>query len=249
MNFRYLSILGLFLLFSGTLLQAQLSYSDLARIEFESEPFVNEIREKHYKGQVPNEHIVRVMVYYDNDHKLKKSMGYMVNGYKDGPWLTWHKNGKKESEGIYKDEVMTGQWKYWYENGNLRKETQYLAGEKNGIWRLFHEDTKRVREQVIYNKGQREGKYNMWYPDGKPHAEGYYMLGLKEGMWKEFHPNGEVSIEALFKKGLADGKTVNYDQFGNKTREATFIKGEIKSGTQQIKIVPKSELLEEENNK
>ena len=38
---------------------------------------------------------------------------------KVGKWTEWHENGKKVSEGKYKDDAKVGKWTY-YENGKKR---------------------------------------------------------------------------------------------------------------------------------
>ena len=47
---------------------------------------------------------------------------------------TWfHKNGKKKSEGNFKDDLWSGNWQYWYENGNKKQEANYKEGKLDGV--------------------------------------------------------------------------------------------------------------------
>ena len=45
-------------------------------------------------------------------------------------WVEWHRNGKKKSEGNYKEGKQDGLWVWYYENGKKK----YMAHFKDGSW-------------------------------------------------------------------------------------------------------------------
>ena len=52
-----------------------------------------------------------------HDDGKKKSEGAFKNGYYNGKWTSWHSNGQKYTEGTFKDDYYDGKWTSWYENG------------------------------------------------------------------------------------------------------------------------------------
>ena len=51
------------------------------------------------------------------DDGKKKSEGAFKDGYYNGKWTSWHSNGQKYTEGTFKDDYYDGKWTSWYENG------------------------------------------------------------------------------------------------------------------------------------
>ena len=51
------------------------------------------------------------------DDGKKKSEGAFKDGYYNGEWISWHSNGQKYTEGTFKDDYYDGKWTSWYENG------------------------------------------------------------------------------------------------------------------------------------
>ena len=51
------------------------------------------------------------------DDGKKKSEGAYKDGYYNGKWTSWHSNGQKYTEGTFKDDYYDGKWTSWYENG------------------------------------------------------------------------------------------------------------------------------------
>lgn len=56
----------------------------------------------------------------------------------DGPWITFHKSGKKFEEGTLKSGKLHGPFKAYHENGKLMAEGEYINGLKQGIWIWYH---------------------------------------------------------------------------------------------------------------
>ena len=52
-----------------------------------------------------------------------------VDGLYEGRWISWHKNGQKCEEGIYRKEKKEGAWTKWDVNGNIIFEGSYNDGE------------------------------------------------------------------------------------------------------------------------
>ena len=52
-----------------------------------------------------------------HENGKKRSEGNFKDGKTDGLWTSWYENGQKESEGTYKDGELDGLYTEWYENG------------------------------------------------------------------------------------------------------------------------------------
>jgi antitoxin component YwqK of YwqJK toxin-antitoxin module len=62
------------------------------------------------------------------DDGKKKSEGAFKNGYYNGKWTSWYANGQKYTEGTFKDDYYDGKWTSWYENGQKYSEGIYKDG-------------------------------------------------------------------------------------------------------------------------
>ena len=83
---------------------------------------------------------------FENGKKNGHSIDFHLNGellnkcyyydgiIGDGIFTMYHDDGRKMSEGRYKNGEETGLWKHWYENGTLYKEGRYENGKKIGLW-------------------------------------------------------------------------------------------------------------------
>ena len=78
--------------------------------------------------------------------------GIYRNGKREGLWIFWHPNGRKESEGNYHNGKEGGLWIYWYQNGQKREEGNYRNGKREELW-------------------------ISWWPNGQKATEGNYRNG------------------------------------------------------------------------
>ena len=62
------------------------------------------------------------------DDGKKKSEGAFKDGYYNGKWTSWYANGQKYTEGTFKDDYYDGKWTSWYENGQKYSEGIYKDG-------------------------------------------------------------------------------------------------------------------------
>jgi antitoxin component YwqK of YwqJK toxin-antitoxin module len=60
--------------------------------------------------------------------EMKVPLGKMKDGKKEGKWIGWYPNGKKEYEGTFKDGEKDGLYNVWYENGQKEGELLYKDG-------------------------------------------------------------------------------------------------------------------------
>jgi antitoxin component YwqK of YwqJK toxin-antitoxin module len=127
-------------------------------------------------------------------------------GEKEGPWVHWHDNGQKESEREYKDGEREGPWVYWRNNGQKESEGKYKGGGREGLWTTWHDNGQKESEGE-YKNGWREGLWVFWHDSGQKESEGEYEDGGREGLWTYRNAKGEL----LFNESgiYSDGERVS----------------------------------------
>ncbi|HEY4312504.1 MAG TPA: hypothetical protein VGN12_23855 [Pirellulales bacterium] len=83
-----------------------------------------------------------------------------------GLYTSWHKNGQKDEEGQYLNDLPVGKSNWWFENGQKAIEGQYINGERNGLWTWWHENGQKSA-CGDFVKGVETGKWTWWNEDGK----------------------------------------------------------------------------------
>jgi antitoxin component YwqK of YwqJK toxin-antitoxin module len=67
--------------------------------------------------------------------------------------LRYHENGKKESEGTFKNGQHDGKWSTWHSNGRPRQEIHYKNGRRDGWDRYWHVSG-RLESERLYKNGK-----------------------------------------------------------------------------------------------
>ena len=97
---------------------------------------------------------------------------------KHGPWVRWHKNGKRQVEGAYDAGAMSGHFTYWHPNGQKSSEGDFAAGKRDGRWQY-------------------------WNTQGFKTAEAVYAGGAMVEQWTyELKPNGSVDTRHVRAKDI-----------------------------------------------
>lgn len=85
--------------------------------------------------------------------------GQYYNNKKEGCWISYHQNRKKESEGYYVCDMKHGRWIYYTINGLQNEIGQYRNDKKQGKWVDYKKNYKyyidgedRTSEYVIYQR-------------------------------------------------------------------------------------------------
>jgi len=96
----------------------------------------------------------------------------VINGKKNGLFITRYLSGQLEKIGFIKDNKNTGEWKYFYPSGKLESIGEF----ENSI---------------------AEGKWIFYYPNGSIKMEGDYLNGKKDKQWILFNQSGQI-INIIF---------------------------------------------------
>ncbi len=95
------------------------------------------------------------------------SEGEMVDGKKEGDWITYYANGNKRSEGNYIAGKKQGLWIQYYKNENKANEAVFKNGKHEGLVVRWYENGN-LEAKINYGK-HRGNSY-----DGKKQGEAYY---------------------------------------------------------------------------
>jgi antitoxin component YwqK of YwqJK toxin-antitoxin module len=118
--------------------------------------------------------------------------GRIVNGKKEGLWLSWHENGEKLGEYHYKNGELNGIGKQWFVNGKIQALSKYKDGKLIDTAKRYHSNG-RLSEFAYYNNsGLQDGKFTIWHENGNIIQEGYYILGRKDSICQTYYDNGKI---------------------------------------------------------
>lgn len=85
---------------------------------------------------------------------------------KHGVWISWHRNGNKESQAQYDHDTPIGKFQWWYENGQPKAEGSYDNGKKIGAWITWYPNGQK-ESLGEYQNDRLAGIYSHWDADGK----------------------------------------------------------------------------------
>lgn len=130
--------------------------------------------------------------------------GYIVDGKKNGMWITYHENGRAKTISSYSDNQLNGPFLELNDRGQITKKMSYHNGKHHGI--------------------------TATYKFGRVEVESTYKNGLIDGYRKEFNNKSELTKHIEYKDGKQHGKLRYYDEEGNITLEYEYKNGEKISG-------------------
>ena len=119
-------------------------------------------------------------------------------GKEQGEWIFFHANGKKWTQGEYKDGVQVGLWRMWNNAGDLLQE--YYADN---------------------------GPFKSWYPNGTMESKGEIVNGKREGEWSFYYINGQLFKISHYHADSINGKVIEYHYNGTKKFEGEYLDGKL----------------------
>ena len=137
--------------------------------------------------------------YYDHG-ALESVTPFSAEGYREGEFKRFYRDGTIEANGRFKTNARNGLWKFYYTNGQVAVEVEFKDSARSGIWRE-------------------------WYWLSSPKVEGKYQNNQRVGEWKEFHNNGNVSNRGRYKGDQKDGIWKQNWYTGSSWRDLEYIGG------------------------
>jgi antitoxin component YwqK of YwqJK toxin-antitoxin module len=145
------------------------------------------------------------LVTYQDDNLYFLANGAVINGVRNGSWVTYHPNTNK-----------------------IKTLTTYVNGEKNGV-EITMNDRGQIESMIGYKNNILHGvKAN--YQFGRPTDETTYKDGKINGPFAVYNGQAQLQKKGFFKNGKQDGKLTFFDEKGNVTLEYEYKDGEKISG-------------------
>lgn len=117
---------------------------------------------------------------------LNQTIEYdVVNGVKEGDFITYYSNGKAQMIGKIRGNKNIGLWKYYYNDGSLQTAGFFKDDKPDSIWK--------------------------WYSyKGYLMEEGCFKDGKRDGEWKNYDSIGKIKSIKIFENDkLVDSTEIN----------------------------------------
>ena len=105
------------------------------------------------------------------------------------PYMSWHENGQKESEGKSKNGQQEGLLTEWYENGQKKSEGNLKNDQQEGLLTEWYEDGQK-KSEGNWENGKAEGLVTFWYKNGQKEEVQNWKNGKSEGLVTSWHETG-----------------------------------------------------------
>lgn len=125
--------------------------------------------------------------------------GEVVNGLKEGAWVTYNEEGFPETLTTYLKGKKHGVALTFERNGALKSKQYYNLDVKEGEFLSYN--GRRLSERKTYVGGELNGLLVTYYNDGKVQQEAPYVNGKLDGLGKWFNQQGALSIAYIYEDG------------------------------------------------
>lgn len=99
----------------------------------------------------------------------------VVNGLKDGDFISYYPDGKVQMKGKIAKNKNTGLWLYYYKNGSVQTTGYFIDDKPDSIWTWFNEKGIKIEEGLL-------------------------RLGKRDGEWKTYDSLGNLRVIKTFKE-------------------------------------------------
>ncbi len=143
-----------------------------------------------------------------------------------GAWTTWHVNGQKGYEVLYKDGRYDGTFTSFHDNGAKSYEQHYANHVAHGPDTGWQPDGT-LSYTALYRDGKQDGKWVHWHTNGKKHSETNYANGKYHGRVTYWHENGQIGSVNEYKDGVKHGVEASWKPNGQLQYKRVYVNGEI----------------------
>src|SRR5574344_1506024 len=125
-------------------------------------------------------------------------------GLRQGLWIKTDKQGRKISEGNFKDDYPIDTFRYYNKKGELETINVFSNKGKKCSSCFLYKDN-RVKAEGCYTDKKKDGLWCYYNEKGKKVLEENYKNGDKNGMVKQFDEKGNVLTSTTYKNNKKDG--------------------------------------------
>ena len=117
-----------------------------------------------YKSIRPDNKDGHFIYYYENGKKQMEC--FYDNNVLDGPLNEWYDSGQQKTAQFYKNDDLDGAYTSWRENGGYELQAHYSAGKKHGYFVSYYNNGQKARNDLYDNDVLVEGQ--CFTPEGEP---------------------------------------------------------------------------------
>lgn len=148
----------------------------------------------------------------------------LQDGKFNGPYTSYHVNGRIEEQGVMKDNYWDGLYQQYNDFGNLIVSADYEEGQANGYYRSFF-NSGQVQTEGWMNQDKANQLWHEYYPNGVIKVKYRYENAVEVGSTEYFDYKGRLVTEERYDKGVRT-LLIRYDTLGNAYQELTFANNE-----------------------
>lgn len=174
-----------------------------------------------YEGRFSNDVPIGKFNYYYENGNLKSISNFM-NGTVKVHTTLFHENGKKSSEGIFRDQLKDSIWHYYSDLGIKIKTESYQKGVKDGIWRTYSTKTGVLLEEISYRHDKLEGNYKLFYVNGDIQTVIHYVKGVRNGITESYYADSILYMKGIYQNNFRVGTWSFYDVNGIIRKEIDY---------------------------
>lgn len=133
-----------------------------------------------------------------------KELGYLIDGRKEGLWISWDDNETRISEIHWTEDRMHGPFNIWHLNGEIKGIGQTTDGEVDGEWTEYYSSG-----QIACHSINRIGhlvEISVWKPDGSSCPQSVVIDG--NGSFTRYLEDGRVEYVREFQNGVETTRTI-----------------------------------------
>ena len=142
---------------------------------------------------------VQLVAYYDaNGYPLAK--GEVVNGVRNGTWVTFHPGSNKiKTLTTYIHGIRTGAEISMNDRGQIETFNEFKKDVLHGISAKYQFG--RPIEETTYKNGKLNGPFSIYNSKMQLQRKGFFKNGKQDGLLQYFDEKGNVTLEYQYKNG------------------------------------------------
>ncbi len=163
--------------------------------------------------------------YYFPNGSLQKIQSFEKNVqgqyFLHGPELEFYEKGQPKSQGILLQGKRSGEWKFITETGELSIGNFY-NGLRSGTWKTWSSSGRLLIQEQYFND-RLNGTQKYFYPEGQISREVFYNKGVKEGLETVWHINGRRARVTHWVLGNKNGEFHSWSDEGISLVSGTYL--------------------------
>ncbi|QQZ43321.1 toxin-antitoxin system YwqK family antitoxin [Pseudomonas sp. SK3(2021)] len=158
---------------------------------------------------------------YYPDGQVGQSIGYDVNGKRQGEVLTYSESGVVIERSNYLDDLLEGWQTTYHDNGKVAESYNWHQDKRVDGEYLEYDENGKLVGRINYRANLLDGPITSYYPDGRLKNSGQFVAGNKVGPSPSYYPDGTLEGTVDYVDNQPVGWQVEYHPNG-KVKQKQF---------------------------